>query len=621
MNQKANRFREMIADDRPHLFDGGMGTELYTRGVFINQSFDELNLTQPDLVEEIHKEYVKAGSEIIETNTFGANRVKLAAFGLAEELGEINRTGAALARKAAGAEAIVAGAIGPLGIRIEPYGHTSREEARELFREQGAALAEGGVDLIVLETFGAVDEMTEALLGVKEASDLPVVAQMTVGTDLRTSYGTDLEHFIPLLEELGADVVGLNCSVGPQTMLGAVERIRPLTGLTISVQPNAGLPKEVDGRKIYMVSPEYMAEYARRLIQVGAKFVGGCCGSTPQHLAEMAKAIRSVSPVTPRIEVTVPGTTVEPEALDIRVVPLENRSHWGSKIASGRTVTSVEIVPPRGTEPEQMLASVQQLRDAGVDAVNVPDGPRAQAKMGALATSLLIEQRVGIEAVMHYTCRDRNLLGMFSDLLGAQAMGLRNLLLVTGDPPKMGSLPDATGVFDIDSVGLTNLVRHLNHGVDLGGNPIGRPTSFVIGVGVNPGAIDLERELHHFYWKVDAGAEYAITQPVFDAAQFWGFLEELDKRKLRIPIVAGIWPLVSLRNAEFLANEIPGINVPDRIVERMRIAGERGKEEGLQEGIAIAREMWSEIGSEAAGIQVSAPFGRVDLALEVLGDI
>lgn len=621
MSQKSDRFREMITDDRPHLFDGGTGTEIYGRGVFINRSFDELNLTQPDLVEEIHRAYLQAGAEIIETNTFGANRVRLAAYGLAEDLGEINRAGVALARKAAGPDAVVAGSVGPLGIRIEPYGPTAREEAREIFREQVVALVEGGVDLIVLETFGAVDELTEAILGVKEACDLPVVAQMTVGTDLRTSFGTDLEHFIPVLEELGVDVVGLNCSVGPQTLLSAVERIRPLTGLSISVQPNAGLPKEVEGRKLYMASPEYMAEYSRRLIQMGAKFVGGCCGTTPEHLAEMAKAIRSVSPVTSRVQVTAPEMIGESEALEIGGVPLENRSHWGAKLASGRTVSSVEIVPPRGTEPEQMLTAVQRLRDAGVDAVNVPDGPRAQAKMGALATSVLIEQRVGIEAIMHYTCRDRNLLGMFSDLLGAQAMGLRNLLLITGDPPKMGTLPDATGVFDIDSVGLTNLVRHLNHGVDLGGNPIGRPTSFVIGVGVNPGALDLEHELNRFYWKVDAGAEYAITQPVFDAAQFWGFLEELEKRKLRIPIVAGIWPLVSLRNAEFLANEIPGIFVPDRILDRMRVASERGKEQALEEGIAIAREMWSEIGSEAAGLQVSAPFGRVELALEVLRDL
>ncbi|MFH1762830.1 MAG: bifunctional homocysteine S-methyltransferase/methylenetetrahydrofolate reductase [Gemmatimonadota bacterium] len=618
MSPRDARFREMMDDPRPHLFDGGMGTELYSRGVFIHRSFDEANLSRPELVAQIHTEYVKAGAEIILTNTFGANRPVLKGFGFGEQVGEINRRGAALALQAAGEQALVAGSIGPLGIRIEPFGPTSGEEARALFTEQAEALASGGVDLILLETFGALDEILEAIRGVREACDLPLVAQMTVGLDLRTQYGTALELSIPLLEKAGADVVGLNCSVGPQVLLDAVEKLVSLTSCPISIQPNAGLPKEVDGRTLYMASPEYMAEYARRLVLKGAKFVGGCCGTTPAHIAEMANSVRSVSPARPQIRVTTPRP---PQAPDISVVPLAERSNWGRKLAAGQLLTSVEIVPPRGIEPSVMLGSVMRLKAAGVDAVNVPDGPRAQLRMGALSTSVLIEQQVGMEAVMHYTCRDRNLLGMLSDLLGAQALGLRNLLLITGDPPKMGTLPNATAVFDIDSVGLTNLVQRLNHGVDLGGNPIGKPTSFVIGVGVNPSAANLKKELDHFFWKVDAGAEYAVTQPIFDTAQLWRFLEELEKRDLRIPIVAGIWPLVSVRNAEFLANEIPEIDVPAATVERMRAASERGKEHAVREGIAIAREVWAEVGSELQGIQVNAPFGRVELALDVISGI
>lgn len=612
-----SRFLDLIDDDRPHLWDGGMGTELYARGVFINQCYDELNLTRPELVAEIHRAYALAGAQILETNTFGANRLKLEPFGLAEQVADINRAAVQIARRAGGADVLVAGAIGPLGVRIEPFGPTALEEARAFFREQAEALAEAGSDVILLETFSSDDEMVQAILGVKEACDLPVVAQMTIGEDLHTAYGTSPEHFLPRLEEAGADVLGFNCSVGPHAMLAAVERVLPLTALRLSIQPNAGQPRAYGGRTMYMASPEYMATYAQRLSLKGVKFLGGCCGTTPDHIARIADAVRSVSPGTARIKVRAPAE----KERQVDIVPLALRSDFGRKIAAGEIVTSVEIVPPRGVDPEKMLRGVRLLKAAGVDAVNVPDGPRAQMRMGVMATSVLIEQRVGIEAVVHYACRDRNLLGMLSDLLGAQAIGLRNLLLITGDPPKMGPYPEATAVFDIDSIGLTNLVSALNRGVDPGGNAIGAPTSFVIGVGVNPGAIDLEVELQRFYWKVEAGAEFAITQPVFDVDQLARFLRELDQRGLRIPIVAGIWPLVSLRNAEFLANEVPGIDVPPRIIERMRKAQEVSKEHAVQEGISVAREVWAEIGSELQGIQVSAPFGRVPLALEVFADV
>ncbi|HUE77219.1 MAG TPA: methylenetetrahydrofolate reductase, partial [Longimicrobiales bacterium] len=365
-----------------------------------------------------------------------------------------------------------------------------------------------------------------------------------------------------------------------------------------------------------MASPEYMAKYAQRLIRAGARFVGGCCGTTPEHIRAMAGSVHAMSPGRSRPRVEVQRVTAAEEGAQ-EPRPLAERSRLGAKLAAGELVTSVEIVPPRGVDPESMLEGVQLLKAAGIDAVNVPDGPRAQMRMGVIATSVLIEQRVGLEAVVHYACRDRNLLGMLSDLLGAHALGLRNLLLITGDPPKMGPYPDATAVFDIDAIGLTNLVARLNHGLDPGGTSLGEPTSFTVGVGVNPGSVDLDHELKRFYWKVEAGAEYAITQPVFDAAQLLAFMRELDARNLRIPIVAGIWPLVSARNAEFLANEVPGVTVPEAVLDRMRKAQEKGKEHALEEGIAIARELFDEIRAEVQGLQVSAPFGKIPFALRV----
>ena len=608
----------LVADDRPHLFDGGFGTELHYRGVSVTRCFDELNLSRPELVTKVHELFLDAGAEILETNTYGASRTKLGPFGFQDRVGEINRAAAILARRVAGDRALVAGAMGPLGVRIEPFGPTSREEARAHFREQAEALLEGGVDLFVLETFGFTDELVEAIRGVKGAGGLPIVAQVTVGHDLHTGFGTDPEHFVPRIEAEGVDVLGLNCSVGPHAMLHGIERIRPLTSLPLSAQPNGGLPREVEGRKIYVASPEYMGDYSRRLVQAGARFVGGCCGTGPEHIRRMAVSIRAMHPLPAAVGA---GDKADFRESPVQVVPLSDRSLLGGKLARGERFVTVEIVPPKGGDPTEMLAQVATLKEAGVDAVNVPDGPRAQMKMGALATSLLIQQRTGLEALVHYTCRDRNLLGMLSDLLGAHAIGLHNLLLITGDPPRMGPYPDSTGVFDVDSVGLTNLVSLLNHGLDPGGNPIGTPTSFVIGVGVNPGAADLERELQRFYWKVDAGAEFAITQPVFDVGQMETFLEELEKRDLRIPVVAGIWPLVSLRNAEFLANEVPGIHVPGEVLARMGRASEKGGDHAIREGIAIARETWEALGNDLQGIQVSAPFGRVHLALEVLKDL
>lgn len=609
-------FRELLESDGVYVFDGAVGTRLYDKGIYINRSYDELNLTAPDLVREVHDEYVKAGADIIETNSFGASRHKLQPYGLEGKLRDINIAAARLARESAGDRAYVAGAVGPLGLRIEPFGPTSFDEAKDLFKEQIEALAEGGVDLFILETFSELSVIEQAIRAVREVSDLPIVAQMTIQMDGKTTFGTTPEVLTAALDEMGANVIGLNCGMGPNHVLTALEKMRGVTTKNLSAQPNAGLPRDVQGRQFYMGSPEYMATFAKRFVQAGARFVGGCCGTTPTHIKLIADAIRSISPRQTQVFVRSNSARVsELTPTDVTVVPPEQRSNWSRKIARGEFVTSVEVLPPKGCDAEKTLESIRLLKIAGVDAVNIPDGPRAQTRMSAQATAVLVERDIGIEAVLHYCCRDRNLLGMMSDLLGAAALDLHNLLIITGDPPKMGPYPDATAVFDIDAIGLTNMVNKLNHGVDLGNNPIGRPTEFSIGVGVNPGAVNLEEEIKRFEWKVEAGAEYAITQPVFDTAQLRSFLGKIEH--VKIPIVAGIWPLVSYRNAEFLHNEVPGVNVTPEILERMRLASDKGKEEAREEGIAIARESLLEVLDIIAGVQVSAPFGNVKYALQV----
>jgi methionine synthase / methylenetetrahydrofolate reductase(NADPH) len=617
----------LLDPTRVVVFDGAMGTMLYARGVFINQCYDELNLRAPELVLAVHEEYVHAGAEVLETNSFGANRVKLAQYGLEAQVKEINQAAARLAREAAGDKPIlVAGAVGPLGLRIEPYGPTSRAETRDAFREQLQALADGGADLFILETFTDLDEIEQAIAAAREVdASKPVIAQMTIGVDGVTPFGVTPADLAAALDRFGADVIGLNCSVGPQAILDAIEKMVPVTRRKLSAQPNAGMPRDVGGRSMYMASPEYMATYARHLIQAGAKVVGGCCGTTPEHTRAMAEGVRPLAPRHATVAASAGGGrlsrvhTHTPEAAGVSPVPFAERSAFAAKLAAKRFITSVEIVPPRGVDASKMIADVGALHRHGVDAVNVPDGPRAQSRMSALLVSILVQQQVGIEAITHYCCRDRNLLGMLSDLLGASAMGLRNLLLITGDPPKMGPYPDATAVFDIDSIGLTNLVSRLNHGLDPGGNGIGAPTRFAIGVGANPAALDPAEELRRFHWKVEAGAEYAITQPIYDVDQLDRFLRTVAEA--RVPVIAGIWPLISARNAEFLANEVPGVTVPETVLRRMRAANERSKEHALAEGIAIAREVLTAVRPLVQGVQVSAPFGRADLALQVLEEV
>jgi methionine synthase / methylenetetrahydrofolate reductase(NADPH) len=599
-------------DTRVLVCDGAMGTMLYARGIFLNRSFDELNLTQPDLVAEVHKEYARAGADVIETNTFGANRVKLGAFGLAERVHAINLQGAKIARHAARDHAYVAGAIGPLGIRVEPWGKTGVDEAEEYFREQARALLEGGVDLFVLETFRDVNEIGAAIRAVRSICDLPIVAQMTTEEDGNSLDGVAPETFVPELEQRGADVVGLNCSVGPAAMLETLERMARVAHVKLAAQPNAGKPREIEGRNLYLCSPEYMASYARRFINTGVRLVGGCCGTTPEHVRAIKMAVRSMAPGAVKKE--KPAAAPAAPAPAMPPIAREQKSRMANVLARGGFVVSVELMPPPGFQTEALIEQARRLKIRGIDLVNIPDNPRASARMSALSASVLVQQQAGVETILHYACRERHLLAMQSDLLGAHSMGIRNVLLVTGDPPKVGDYPDATAVRDVDSIGLANVVAQLNEGFDIGGQPIGQPAAFHIGVAVNHGALNLAEELRRFAYKVEAGAEFAITQPVFDADEFRDFADRI--RQHRIPIIAGITPLESARHAEFMANEVPGVRVPELVVDRMRRADADGR--AAEEGLAIAREIAAAIRPLVQGVQISTAPKAIDMAIAVI---
>jgi methionine synthase / methylenetetrahydrofolate reductase(NADPH) len=595
----------------PLLCDGATGTILYGKGVFINRCYDELNVSQPDLIRGIHQDYLQAGAEMIETNTFGANAFRLARHSFTDRVREINLAGVKLAREAAKSfDAWIAGSVGPLGIRIEPLGKTSLEEARTAFRDQIAALVEAGVHLLILETFGYLEEIHQAILAARDVQPtIPIVAQVTIDEDGNCLDGSTPELFTPKLEQWGADVIGCNCSVGPVAMLDGIERMRPLTSLPLAAQPNAGIPRSVEGRNIYLCSPEYMASYARKFVAGGVRLVGGCCGTTPNHIRAMKSALR----VTEARFKAGATSTSETRLTAVPAMPLEQRSHLGAKLAGGGFVTMVEIVPPKGKDAHKEMEGARFLKSVGVDGINIPDSPRASARMGNQALSLLVQQHIGIETIMHYTCRDRNVLGIQSDLLGAAALGLRNLICITGDPPKMGNYPDATAVFDVDAIGLVNIVSNLNRGLDIGANPIGQGTAFVIGVGANPGLNDMDEEIRRFEYKVQAGAEFVVTQPVFDLRLLENFLNRIAH--CRIPVVVGIWPLVSVRNAEFMKNELR-VSVPDVILERMARA--QTPEAARAEGVAIAREMLTAARDRVQGAQISAPLGKYAAAVDVL---
>ncbi len=611
---RSAEFRKKL-DAKIIVADGAMGTMLYAKGIFINRCFDELNLSAPQLVKEIHQEYVRAGAEVIESNTFGGNRVRLAAFGFAEKLRAINETGVRLAREAAGEKAFVAGAMGPLGTQIEPLGPMSFAEARAVFREQAEALVHAGVDLIVLETFYELPELREAIHAAREVAgpEMVLVAQVTVNDDGSLRDGTSTSTFTASLDGWPVDVIGINCSAGPKVVLETIEKMLPVTSKPLSAMPNAGMPATVEGRNIYLCSPEYMAQYARRYLQAGVRVIGGCCGTTPEHIKQILGEVRSLQPVRQRSTHTV--VVDEPNKQEVKrlaKVPFAEKSQLSAKLAAGKFVAFVEILPPRGVEASREIAGAKLCKENGIDCINVPDGPRASARLSAQVTCQLIQQQAGIEAVLHFCCRDRNILSIQSELLGAHTTGVRNLICITGDPPRMGTYPDATAVFDVDSIGLTNIVNNLNQGLDIGGNPTGSQTALVIGVGANPGALNMEEELRRFAWKVEAGAEYVVTQPVFDLDLLELFLRRTEQYGL--PIVAGIWPLTSYRNAEFMVNELR-VPVPHEYMERMRKAD--SAEKARAEGVAIAREMTSQVRRMVQGAQLSAPFGRYDMAVQV----
>jgi methionine synthase / methylenetetrahydrofolate reductase(NADPH) len=601
--------------DRILLFDGGMGTELYRRGVFIDKCFDELNITNPDMVTQVHRDYINAGADIIETNTFSANRFKLRRYHLEDKLYDINFNGARIARESAEGNVLIAGAIGPLGVQIEPLGPTSRNEAQQFYTEQLKPLIDGGIDLILFETFIYTDDLRQAVNAARSISELPIIAQVTISEDGSSLTGGELESVVEELNTIPADVIGINCTVGPQVMLNWLERARPLTDKPISIMPNAGKPKNIDGRNIYLASPEYFGEYARHFIRAGANIIGGCCGTGPEHIQKMRNSISALSPQIKSKKLEISSALIREE---VKVVPRDKKSRLAKRLADQRFVTFVELISPHGVDAGIEIDRARELFYYGIDVINIPDGPRASARMSALSLAVQIQKEAGIETVLHYACRDRNVIGIQSDLLGAYALGIRNILAITGDPPKLGNYPDATAVFDVDSIGLVNIINRLNHALDIAGNPIRTPAAFFTGVGANPGAINLDEEIRRLDWKVEAGAEYIVTQPVFDLKIFETFLKRTEHIKL--PLIAGIWPLTSIRNAEFMNNEVPGCDVPESIMKRLRAVSD-SKEDSRAEGIKIAREIFNEILPNIRGIQISAPFGNIKSVFDVLDGI
>lgn len=610
-------FRNVVLNSNQNiLLSGPTSSLLYEKGIFINRSFEEVNISQPELVTQIHDEFLNSGAQVIGTNTWAANSCKLKSHGLESKLYEINKSAAQIALNAAKKQsAWVAGVIGPLGIRIEPWGPTSLDEAKDFFKAQINSLLEGGIHLFILESFADLFEIQQAIKAIKETCDLPIIAMMELNEDGQSLYGTEVEWFTQKLDEWGADVIGAAGGNGPTPMLEIAKKIKAFTLKPIVLYPNAGRPRLVDGRLIYMASPEYMGEFARQALLQGIRFLGGSSGTSPAHIKTMAGAFRQAKAFyygkENHIEIEIQSTMKE------SCVPKAQQSNWAKKIAENKFVVCMELLPPKGLDSSKIIERSLICKENHIDAINIPDGPRASARMSALSTACIIERDAGIETIVHYACRDRNLLGIQSDLLGAAGLGIKNILCITGDPPKMGPYPNATAVFDIDAIGLVNMVTRLNTGLDLGGSSIGIPTSTSIGVGANPVAPDLEKEKSRFRYKVEAGAQWAITQPVFDSESLFRFLD--FSSKFKIPIIAGIWPLKGLRNAEFMANEVPGVYVPPKILERMRKC--KTAEEQMEEGILIANELVSEIKSSVQGLQISAPLGMVEFALKIMKEI
>ena len=612
------------------LADGAMGTMLYAAGVPLDDCFDALNLSRPDLVAAVHRSYLSAGADVIETNTFGANRYRLAAFGLEGKVREINRRGVRLAREArevGGTGALVAGSIGPTARTLAPFGTTNPTEVRDAYQEQIEALLEGGVDLLVVETIGGVDEMEQAIGAAHDACDLPVVALMTFAEDGRTLSGTEPSEVVERLAPLGVAALGANCSVGPRDIVPVIAAMRRRldedgrAAPALACMPNAGWPAHVGGRVIYRSSPDYFADFARHAIEAGARLVGGCCGTTPEHTRAMRAALDAASSTCAAPERSTDGRapTVQAgngrhdERRGIELVPAEGPTEIAAKLGR-KFLVSVEIDPPKGLNPGKALEGARLLKDVGVDAINVADSPMARVRMSALTLCYLIQHQVGVETILHFTTRDRSLMGLQSELLGAHAVGVRNVLALTGDPPSLGDYPDSTAVYDVDSIGLVRVLARLNEGADFSGASIGRAASFTIACAVDPTRENLEEEARRLRAKLEAGAHLVMTQPIYDVAVWHRFLDVLGREHLTVPVLVGILPLQSSRHAEFLHNEVPGITLTEGARDRMRRAGA----EGRREGVKMAQELLAELRPHAQGVYLMPSFGRYEVAAEVL---
>ncbi len=598
-------------EDNLLVCDGAMGTMLYEKGVYINRNYDELNLVDAPLVEKIHAAYLKAGAEILETNTFGANRIKLAGYSLEQKTRDINIAGVKIARKIAGEKAYVAGSVGPLSKAIKPLGGITPEEALSVFKEQIQALVDGGVDLIILETFSDLIELKIAIKAAKGICNLPIIAQMSFTEDGKTTNGHTPEEIATALGSLKLAAIGANCSVGPQIVLDVITKMSSVYHGKLSAQPNAGSPSIIDGRVLYLASPTYLAEFARKYVNAGVNIIGGCCGTTPNHIYEVRNMVKMLRP--PKMKnVAVEVKPIQGKEV-ARVEPA--KPHEKSKLGANlgkKFCVSVELDAPKGTDPSKVIEGAKLCLQNGVDAINVADAPRAMARMHNIAMCRLIQENVGIETILHVCCRDRNLIALQGDLIGCHALDIHNLVIITGDPPKLGDYPNCTAVYDVDAIGLTRIANLLNQGMDLAGNPISPPTKLLIAVGANPGAPDLEKEIQRYEQKVEAGAEFCMTQPVYDVRTLENFLKRTSHIKL--PIMMGLLPLRSFKNAEFLHNEVPGMQIPEKIRERMRVAGDNG----AKEGILIAQEALKEAKQMVQGTYLMPPFNRADVALEVL---
>lgn len=600
----------------PMLADGGMASMLYTEGIDFRRCFEETNLTHPELVQNIHRRYIAAGAEIIEANTFGANRFKLQAYGLEGKVRDINYAGAKIARDArevTGEAVFVAGSLGPTGLMLKPGVSVAQEEIAAAYQEQIEGLLEGGVDLLTFETFTDVDELALAIRIAHRVCQLPIIAQATFNEDLHTLAGQSVETVVQTLEDAAVDVIGTNCTIGPQGVLDVVSRMLSRTRLPVSAVPNAGFPRHLEGRFFYLSTPQYCADYARQYLDMGARVIGGCCGTTPDHIRAMKEVMETLRPVpSTRSGARVTAVLERAEQEESGQETDDAPTGLARKLRAGKFVMSVELDPPRGANPAKVLAGAAMLKEQGVDCINIGDSPMARVRMSALAMAVLIERKVGLETIIHFTTRDRNLMAIQSELIGAHALGIRNVIALTGDPPRVGDYPSATAVWDVDSIGLISILKRLNAGQDFAGNSIGRATNFFVACAVTPTAPDLSKEKERFRRKLAAGADIVMTQPLYTVEDLDRFLEEFGP--IPVPVLLGIMPMQSSRHAEFLHHEVGGIEIPEHLRDRMRLAGERGREVGM----AITLEFVSQIKNRVQGVYIMPSFGRYETAGEIV---